>query len=429
MTQGNEWFKENRPRLKTAKEIWNKYQIVKTQYPLDKWIAQEFKKEKKYGSQDRRWYSNFMFELIRTKQYLCHICNFENDAEVEKIFTAYLAWKDFEAGVLTHSLNAEEFLKFKKKFLNFKEIHPAAFVPKDFLASFEKRAAIQNSTWSQKFLKMQLEKSSVWIRPRHHNTDHKTLEVIQELQQNSFEVQEFHFKNSLDNENNHLNIHEKRNAFLIRGEKSVYNLNAFQNGLFEFQDFASQEIGNQCHLKPGENFWDACAGGGGKTLQLSCLSQGKGAIYASDIRTYKLEEIKRRAKNAGCHNIRTLPWNGTEVLPIFPKEIEKHGGFHGVLVDAPCSSSGVWRRNPDVKEKNTDLLKLQKIQLNILNYVKSSVKVNGKLIYSTCSWCPEENEDVVEKFLAENKNFKLKEQCLLGNEFSDTMFVARMVRV
>ena len=162
-------------------------------------------------------------------------------------------------------------------------------------------------------------------------------------------------------------------------------------------------------------------------MQIAAGLKQKGAVYASDVRAYKLDEVKKRAKRAQFDNVRTLEWNG-EKLPKFPREIAIRAGFDTVLVDAPCSSSGTWRRNPDAKIKVTaeGLQSVSQLQLAILNQVCTAVKKGGTLVYSTCTWLRCENEDVVAKFLLAHPEFSLVSQECFGSPWhdSDTMFAA-----
>ena len=185
---------------------------------------------------------------------------------------------------------------------------------------------------------------------------------------------------------------------------NLYTLDEFKEGKFEVQDLASQAIGLVCNPKPGERWWDSCAGAGGKSLQLSFLMYGKGSVTASDIREYKLDDLKRRARRAAVSNIRCTPWNGKAL------KLKKQNNFDGVLVDAPCSCSGTWRRNPDARWNTSvkDINEITKIQTKILQNAATGVKPNGILVYATCSVFTEENQKIVDKFLKSSHNFELE---------------------
>ena len=192
-------------------------------------------------------------------------------------------------------------------------------------------------------------------------------------------------------------------AALYAPRINLFSLESYAKGRFEVQDLASQAIGAVCGVRPGERVLDACAGAGGKTLQLGALMKNKGTIIAGDIRANKLDELRRRAVRAGLFNIRTRPHEGRLWRDFTPCD--------RVLLDVPCTGSGVWRRNPGMQWAFT-LEKLEahtKVQKEILENFCSAVKPGGTLIYSTCSLFPEENELQIEAFLQRHEEFVLKE--------------------
>lgn len=190
---------------------------------------------------------------------------------------------------------------------------------------------------------------------------------------------------------------------IIGARVDLAGLEVCRQGKVEVQDLSSQCIGQVCAPEPGQVWWDACCGGGGKTLQLASLMNGKGTITASDIRGRKLEELKQRAKRAGFSNIRTREWDG-QTLPV------QENSCDGVLVDAPCSSSGRWRRNPESRwvltaERTAELAGLQR---QILARAADAVKPGGVLVYATCSFLRDENRLTAEAFLAARPDFELE---------------------
>jgi len=155
--------------------------------------------------------------------------------------------------------------------------------------------------------------------------------------------------------------------------------------------------------------------------------QGTGAVYATDLREAPLRDLKKRAKRGGFASIRAYPWDG-ESTPDFGRAVAKRGGFERVLVDAPCSGSGTWRRNPDgrLRTEPWQLVKITETQSRLLDLAAGSVKPGGLLVYATCSWFCEENEDVTSAFAAKHPEFELVEQRLHGSPQldADTTFSA-----
>ncbi len=193
---------------------------------------------------------------------------------------------------------------------------------------------------------------------------------------------------------------------LILEEKAfIFRTRAFQEGLFEVQDEGSQLISLLTEAKPGQVVVDGCAGGGGKTLHLAALMQGKGRLYAFDVHKARLQELRPRARRADVHNIRlhVLPHNRAPIVQ------RLYGKADVVLIDAPCSGSGVLRRNPDAAWKITPkrLAALVAQQQQILEAYAPLVRPGGRLVYATCSLLAEENERQIETFLAQHPEFTL----------------------
>ena len=167
----------------------------------------------------------------------------------------------------------------------------------------------------------------------------------------------------------------------------------FHAGVFEIQDLASQLVGLACAPKPGETWWDACAGDGGKTLHLADQMQNKGLIWATDRSARRLDTLKRRAARAKLFNYRTAAWDGGPKPPTKTK-------FDGVLVDAPCSGVGTWQRNPHARWTTTpeDVRELAAAQRSLLEHVVGSLKVGGRLMYAICTLTRSETVAVAEAF-------------------------------
>jgi 16S rRNA (cytosine967-C5)-methyltransferase len=189
----------------------------------------------------------------------------------------------------------------------------------------------------------------------------------------------------------------------LANRQSVTQGKAFQEGLVEIQDEGSQLIALAVDAQPGMRVADYCAGAGGKTLAIAMCMQNKGHIVACDVSEPRLEGAIKRLRRAGVHNAER------HLLEPGDKWTKRQAGkFDRVLVDAPCSGTGTWRRNPDARThlSETDLAELLAKQAMILDQAQKLTKPGGKLVYATCSLLNDENEAQVEAFLARYPMFK-----------------------
>ena len=202
-------------------------------------------------------------------------------------------------------------------------------------------------------------------------------------------------------------------ALILEDRPNAFGLQAFREGLFEIQDEGSQLLGMLVDAPP-KVVVDACAGTGGKTLQLAAQMDNRGEIHALDIHADRLEQLKKRARRAGAHNIRTrvvAPGGAAQLSDLVARADR-------VLIDAPCSGTGTYRRKPDARYRLTvEEIEMHRMrQRRLLEQFAPLVKPNGWLIYGTCSLLRDENQSVVEWFLSENVNFSLLEpQRVLGD--------------
>lgn len=219
---------------------------------------------------------------------------------------------------------------------------------------------------------------------------------------------------------------EVEGIFSLSGGRGLEAGADWKHGLVEIQDAASQLSLNRLGLRPGMRVWDLCAGQGGKTLLAARELRGKGTLVASDVAEAKLKTLKERVRRSGWQNIRLLGWDGSR-LPDFGAEIRGPGGFDRVIVDAPCSASGTWRRDPEGRFRLTPavLRELAKHQHRLIRLGWEGLKAGGRLAYITCSWLPAENEEVVVAF-TEETGARCLHQELLGLPAFDanTLFVS-----
>ena len=178
---------------------------------------------------------------------------------------------------------------------------------------------------------------------------------------------------------------------------------AYKAGVIEVQDEGSQLIAALAHARPGMRVVDYCAGAAGKTLAMAATMGNQGRITACDVSAPRLEGATKRLRRAGVHNAET------HLLEAGDRWVKRRAAsFDRVLVDAPCTGTGTWRRNPDARSRTgaEDLRELLGKQDEILAMSAHLVKPGGRLIYATCSLLPEENEVQVEAFLARHPAFR-----------------------
>jgi 16S rRNA (cytosine967-C5)-methyltransferase len=178
---------------------------------------------------------------------------------------------------------------------------------------------------------------------------------------------------------------------------------AHGKGWFEVQDQGSQIAALLADARPGHNVLDLCAGAGGKTLALAAAMKGEGRLIAHDSDKTRLRPIFERLSRAGANNVEVLAASDARALA------GMMGHFDRVVIDAPCTGSGTWRRRPDAKWrlKPRNLAQRQKEQRDVLAQAAPLVKPGGRLIYITCSLLPAENTEQIADFLAANEGYAL----------------------
>lgn len=191
----------------------------------------------------------------------------------------------------------------------------------------------------------------------------------------------------------------------LTGKPAINRHALFLSGQIEVQDEGSQLLGYLLAPKRGEMVVDFCAGAGGKSLLLGALMNSKGRLYAFDVSEKRLSNLKPRFKRSGLSNLHVQRIDNENDLKI--KRL--NGKIDRVLVDAPCSGLGTLRRNPDLKWRQSpqSIEELKAKQAAILAAAAGLLKPGGRLVYATCSFLPEENQQVVQDFLDTHPQFSL----------------------
>jgi 16S rRNA (cytosine967-C5)-methyltransferase len=230
---------------------------------------------------------------------------------------------------------------------------------------------------------------------------------------------------------------EENLVFELKSHPPLNSLSSFRDGWFYIQDPSTLLAACKLGAQPGEMILDLCAAPGGKTTFIAQLIGNEGKIVACDISEERLKLIREncqrlgvtcvefcRSRGNGAHSEKTEI--GRRLLTSSPTDKK----FDRILVDAPCSNTGVMRRRVDLRWRISpeEILRLQRVQLDLLNIAATKLKPGGVLIYSTCSLEPEENGEVVKEFLRAHAGFKLEiERKLLP--FADSVdgaYVARL---
>lgn len=207
----------------------------------------------------------------------------------------------------------------------------------------------------------------------------------------------------------------------------LQRLRAFRDGWLEPQDEGSQQLAAFTAAKAGETVVDFCAGGGGKTLALGALMRDRGTLHAFDVSRARLAGLTPRLQRSGLTIVRPQALRNERDARLAALA----GSCDAVLVDAPCSATGTWRRNPELRLREPDFAALTAQQASILDAAAALVRPGGRLVYATCSVLREENQDLVARFMASNPAFRADAELVLlpHRDGTDGFFAARLLRI
>lgn len=277
-------------------------------------------------------------------------------------------------------------------------------VPEAWAPHLERRAAVSGEETVRSWLAAQTTRPPLWVRAR-------DADVAGDLRAEGYRVRP----------------HDS--ALAVEGSRGIESSGVYRQGRMEVQDAASQRCGALVELRPGQIGWDVCAGRGGKTTQIADGLDGRGAVHATDIDPNKLRVLKTRLRRAGLAGVvRVHAWDGLTVPAFGP---EARGGFDVALVDAPCSSTGTWRRNPDARLRvdPAAIPKFPELQHRLAVLAAGALGPRGRLVYATCSFTVDEDEAVVDAVSAET-GLVVRERMWIGPPAldSDTLFAAVLSR-
>jgi 16S rRNA (cytosine967-C5)-methyltransferase len=377
----------------------------------DKVVARALKKDKRWGSHDRKFVAETIYEIVRWKRLYTEIAEVKEPIDRDKIWRIFAVWAVLRGYKLPDWKYFEDtpVRRIKGKFdeltktRKFKESIP------DWMDELGVKE-LGEEVWTKE-LAAQNEQAKVILRVNRLKTTKEKLRAI--LMDLNIET-EFH--------------KEYPDALILTERANVFLTDAFKDGLFEVQDASSQLVAYFLDVKPGMRVVDTCAGAGGKTLHLASLMENKGQLIAMDLYESKLKQLKIRAKRNGAFNIEPRVIESTKTIKKLHEKADR------VLIDAPCSGLGVLKRNPDSKWKLQPefIENIKKIQAEVLENYSKIVKPGGKLVYATCSVLPSENQEQIKRFLSTEigKEFNfVKDQKVLASESGfDGFYMALLER-
>ena len=377
----------------------------------DKVVARALKKDKRWGSHDRKFVAETIYEIVRWKRLYTEI------AEVKEPFDRDKIWRIFAVWAVLRGYNLPDWKYFEDtpvrrikgrfdeltKTRKFRESIP------DWMDELGVKE-LGEEVWTKE-IAAQNEQAKVILRVNRLKTTKEKLRAI--LMDLNIET-EFH--------------KDYPDALILTERANVFLTDAFKDGLFEVQDASSQLVAYFLDVQPGMRVVDTCAGAGGKTLHLASLMENKGQLIAMDLYESKLKQLKIRAKRNGAFNIEPRVIESTKTIKKLHEKADR------VLIDAPCSGLGVLKRNPDSKWKLQPefIDNIRKVQSEVLENYSKIVKPGGKLVYATCSVLPSENQEQIKHFLSTEigKEFNfVKDQKVLASESGfDGFYMALLER-
>ena len=354
----------------------------------DKAVEKALKRDKRWGSRDRKFVAETIYEIVRWKRLYAEIAEVKEPFDRNNLWRLFSVWCVLKGIALPdwNQIEPTPSRRIKGKFDELSKIRKFRESIPDWIDEVAV-SELGEELWTKELAALN-KQAEVILRTNTLNTTKEELQ--KELQDESI------FTEFIPNHSDALRLVERAN---------VFRTEVFKKGYFEVQDASSQLVAEYLDVGPGMKVIDTCAGAGGKTLHLASFMKNKGQIIAMDIYESKLKKLKIRARRNKVHNIDTRVIDSTKPIKKLYNKADR------VLIDAPCSGIGVLRRNPDSKWKLQPefLDNIKKIQQDILQKYSKMVKSGGKLVYATCSVLPSENQNQITEFLASEsgKDFKL----------------------
>ena len=377
----------------------------------DKVVARSLKKDKRWGSSDRKFVAETIYEIVRWKRLYAEIAEVKEPFDRDNLWRMFAVWAVLRGFPIPdwRQLEGTPERKIKGRFDELSKVRALKESIPDWMDELGAKE-LGEKVWATE-IAAQNQPAKVILRVNTLKTTREALRAI--LMDLNIETE------TLKNQPDALVLKERANVFLT---------DAFKQGFFEVQDANSQLVAAFLDVKPGMRVVDTCAGAGGKTLHIAALMENKGQLIAMDLYESKLKQLKIRAKRDGAFNIEYRIIDSTKIIKKLHEKADR------VLIDAPCSGLGVLKRNPDAKWKLQPefIDNIRKVQSEVLESYSKIVKPGGKLVYATCSVLPSENQDQVARFLTTDigKQFNfIKDQKILASESGfDGFYMALMER-
>ncbi|MGJ8666299.1 MAG: RsmB/NOP family class I SAM-dependent RNA methyltransferase [Patiriisocius sp.] len=372
-------------------------QIFNDEKMASKVLKDTLKKDKRWGARDRAFIAETTYDIVRWKRLYAEISEVKEPFKREDLFRMFAVWATMKGIKLPDwpQFEGTPTRRIKGRFDELSKTRKIRESVPDWLDELGEKEL--GKKWDKEIAALN-QLADVVLRV---NPLKATMEQV-ENELNDAEIRTDRIKGYP----HALKLVERANVFVT---------DAFKNGWFEVQDASSQKVAALLDPKPGQRIIDACAGAGGKSLHIAALMENSGQVLSLDIYQNKLNELKRRARRNGIHNIETRLIDSTKVIKKLIGKADK------VLLDSPCTGLGVLKRNPDTKWKmNPDFIsEITKTQAEILDSYSRMVKPGGELVYATCSILPSENEKQVKAFLKRDsgKDFEfVKEEKILPSK-------------
>ncbi|HJR54967.1 MAG TPA: RsmB/NOP family class I SAM-dependent RNA methyltransferase [Rhizomicrobium sp.] len=357
--------------------------LAATQQPVDRYLRDFFRARRYAGSKDRRAIGEFVFEMLRHRASFAH--RMSDEAPRALMIAALLAAGDDPAALFTGGYGPEPLSDAERAAIGATPPPAPPHVVGEYPSWLEPSLTRAfGDRLAEEMLALQ-SRAPVDLRVNTLNSDRP--DVLAALKADGFAAEATPYS-----------------PIGIRippgeGSATLAKSPLFLSGAFEFQDEAAQLASLLAGAKPGMRVLDLAAGAGGKSLAMAAAMNNQGEILAFDDAAKRLAPLAERATRAGAGCITLAPHRGG---PLWG-----NGKFELVFLDAPCSGSGTWRRQPELRWRLTPerLAELTRLQDQLLDEAARHTAPGGRLVYATCSLVPEENEDRVAGFLARNPDF------------------------